>query len=79
MKAHYLAKQDRIDKHGFDLQPLFLVNVVRDGRVDTEVFRASEHELSEEDMERIRPDVTVLTWLNWPNRFVSRRGHEVKD
>ena len=57
MKAHYLAKQDRIDKHGFDLQPLFLVNVVRDGRVDTEVFCASEHELSEEDMERMTKDL----------------------
>jgi len=56
MKAHYLGKQDRIDKHGFDLQPLFLVNVVRDGRVDTEAYCASEHELSLEDMKRMSRD-----------------------
>lgn len=57
MKASYLSKQDRIDKHGYDLQPLFLVNVIRDGHVNTEVFRASEHELSKEDMARMQSDL----------------------
>ena len=66
MKAQYIGQQER-----FNGPPLILVNVTYPWGVNTEVYQPEKHDLSNEDLQKLKKNIED-TVLGMVDNFLTR-------